>query len=198
MKDVIFDLGKVLVDWDPRNLFVGHLGMPAAEAERFLTDVCSPDWHIEFDRGRRFEDGVALLLDTHAAHSELIETYVSHWPHMFAGPIESTVTYLNALHERGIRIHALSNYPPQQIRFLYERFDFMRLFHTVVISGLLEVAKPDPEIFERALTDINADGCIFIDDREENVAAAEAAGIAAIHFTPDEGPDRLAQLLASI
>ncbi len=117
---------------------------------------------------------------------------------MFAGPIESTVAHLYALHERGVRIHALSNYPPQQIRFLYERFEFMRLFHTVVISGLLRVAKPDPEIFRRMLIDIDAGSCVFIDDREENVAAASAAGISAIHFTPDQGPDRLAQLLASI
>lgn len=198
MTDVVFDLGKVLVDWDPRNLFVGHLGMPAIEAERFLTEVCSPEWHVEFDRGRTFDAGIEQLLESHSAHRKWIETYVNEWPRMFAGPIETTVSQLYALHERGIHVHALSNYPPQKIRFLYERFDFMHLFHTVVISGLLGVVKPDPEIYERMLVSIGSDRCIFIDDREENIAAASAAGIEAIHFTPAEGPRRLEQLLASI
>ncbi len=198
MQDVVFDLGKVLVDWDPRHLFVRHLGMPAPEAERFLQEVCSPEWHIELDRGRTFDEGMRALLETHGSHRRWIERYVTEWPRMFAGPIDSTVTHLHALKERGVRIHALSNYPSQQIRFLYERFDFMRLFHTVVISGLLGVVKPDPEIYERLLVSIGADSCVFIDDREENVAAAAAAGIEAIHFTLSDGPDRLAELLASI
>ena len=198
MNDVVFDLGKVLVDWDPRYLFVRHLGISAPEAERFLTEVCSPSWHIEFDRGRTFDEGVELLLESHSTYRHWIETYANEWPRMFAGPIEATVSQLHALHEQGVRLHALSNYPPQQIRFLYERFDFMRLFHTVVISGLLGVVKPDPEIYRRMLVSIGAGSCIFIDDREENVAAASAAGIRAIHFTQAEGPARLAELLASI
>lgn len=198
MTDVVFDLGKVLVDWDPRFLFVQHLGIPAPEAERFLTQICSPSWHIELDRGRTFDEGINLLLETHGAHREWIESYSNEWPRMFSGPIDSTVAQLEAMHARGIRIHALSNYPSQRIRFLYEQFEFMRLFHTVVISGLLGVVKPDPEIFQRMLVSIGAASCVFIDDREENVAAAAAAGIDAIHFTPAEGPDRLAALLASI
>ena len=198
VKDVVFDLGKVLVDWNPRYLFVRHLGVPEHEAERFLTEVCSPSWHIELDRGRSFAEGVELLLDDHPGQRELIQSYASQWPRMFAGPIDSTVAQLRALHERGVRIHALSNYPAQQIRFLYERFDFMRLFHTVVISGLLGVIKPDAEAFRRLLATIGAPTCVFIDDREENVVAAAAAGIEAIHFTPDAGPARIARLIDSL
>ncbi|MGD2166479.1 MAG: HAD family phosphatase [Gammaproteobacteria bacterium] len=198
MRDIVFDLGKVLVDWDPRYLFVRHLGVPAPDAERFLTEICSPSWHIELDRGRTFDEGIALLLESHGAHRVWIESYAKEWPRMFAGAISSTVVQLQELHAQGHRIHALSNYPPQQIRFLYDRFEFMQLFHTVVISGLLGIVKPDPEIFDRLLESIGADSCIFIDDREENVAAASAAGIEAIHFTPDKGPDRLAELVASV
>ena len=117
---------------------------------------------------------------------------------MFAGAIEPAVAQLQALHRRGVRLHALSNYPPQQIRFLYERFDFMRLFHTVVISGLLRVVKPEPEIYLRLLESIGRDTCIFIDDREENVAAAAAIGIEAIHFTPEAGLHRLAAYVESL
>ena len=195
--DVVFDLGKVLVDWDPRHLFVGHHGMQAEDAERLLSDVCTADWHIEFDRGRPFDEGVELLARAHPQQREWIASYARDWQKMFAGPIASTVEQLNELHRRGTRLHALSNYPPQQIRFLYERFDFMRLFETVVISGLHRLIKPQAEIFERLLTSIGADTCIFVDDNAENIAAARAAGLTAIHFTRDEGPQRLADFVAS-
>ena len=198
LRDVVFDLGKVLLDWDPRHLFIGHLGMPPDEAEQLLSEVCSPAWHIEFDRGRRFDEGISLLLSAHPQQRVWIESYAKEWPRMFAGQIDATVAQLRALHERGVRVHALSNYPPQQIRFLYERFEFMSLFQTVIISGLLGVMKPDPEIYERMLASIGATTCVFIDDREENIAAAAAAGIEAIHYTPTEGPGRLAVLLDSI
>lgn len=197
-KDVVFDLGKVLVDWNPRYLYRRHLGIPESETEYFLTEVCSPSWHLELDRGRSFRDGVDLLLNEFPHYRKLIESYAQEWPMMFAGPIESTVAQLHALHERGIRIHALSNYPPQQIRFLYERFEFMSLFHTVVISGLLCVIKPDREMFRRLLSTIGAQTCVFIDDSEENVAAALESGIEAIHFTREAGPERIAEFIASI
>lgn len=197
-KDVVFDLGMVLVDWDPRHLFVRHLGIAPDEAERFLSEVCSPDWHIELDRGRTFDEAVRQLSEAHPRYSEWIGSYAREWPRMFAGVIDSTVAQLHALHRSGVTLHALSNYPPQRIRFLYERFDFMQMFHTVVISGLLRVVKPDPEIFERLLATIDCESCVFIDDREENVAAAAQAGIEAIHFTPADGPLRLAALVESL
>jgi 2-haloacid dehalogenase len=197
-RDVVFDLGMVLVDWNPRHLFVRHLGVPAEEAERFLTEICTPQWHIELDRGRPFDEGVRELSQMHPQYSAWIDTYAREWPRMFAGPIESTVTALYALHRRGVTLHALSNYPAQQIRFLYERYAFMRVFHTVVISGLLRVVKPDREIFERLLESIGCETCIFVDDRAENVAAAAHAGIEAIHFTATEGPSRLAALVESL
>jgi len=196
--DVVFDLGMVLVDWNPRYLFVRHLGVPADEAERFLTEICTPEWHIELDRGRTFDEGVRVLSEMHPQYSTWIDSYAREWPRMFAGTIESAVTQLYALHRQGVTLHALSNYPPQQIRFLYERFDFMRVFHTVVISGLLRVVKPDREIFDRLLATIGCETCVFVDDRAENVAAAANAGIEAIHFTAADGPDRLAALVAAL
>jgi 2-haloacid dehalogenase len=198
MKHVVFDLGKVLVDWDPRYLFVDHIGMSSADAERFLAEVCSPAWHIEFDRGRTFNDGIQELLDTHPRHRSRIERYALEWPRMFAGPIDSTVAQLRRLHAADVRLHALSNYPPQQIRFLYERFDFMSLFDTVMISGLLGVVKPDPEIFRRLFASIGSDSCVFIDDREENIETAAALGMQVVHFTPAEGAARIDELLASL
>lgn len=198
MKHVVFDLGKVLLDWDPRYLFVDHLGLSRADAQRLLSEVCSPQWHVEFDRGRTFGDGVAQLVEAHPAHRDHIEQYAAQWPRMFAGVIDSTVSQLNRLHAAGIRIHALSNYPPQKIRFLYEAFDFMRLFDTVLISGLLRVVKPDPEIFHRLVDSIGTSDCVFIDDREENVRVAAELGMDVIHFTPQDGPQRVAALLASL
>jgi len=198
VRDVVFDLGMVLVDWNPRYLFVRHLGMTEAEAEHFLAEICSPAWHLELDRGRPFAHGVELLLEAFPEHRKRIESYAQGWPRMFAGPIDSTVAQLHALRDRGVRVHALSNYPPQQIRFLYERFEFMPVFHSVLISGLLQIVKPDQEVFRRLLATIGAPTCVFIDDRIENITAAQAAGIEAIHFTREEGPARIARLIESI
>lgn len=195
MKDVVFDLGGVLVDWNPRHLLVGHMGLPPDTVEVFLTEVCSPTWHAAIDAGRHFDDATRELLTRYPEYSDWIRAYADDWEHMFAGAIEPTAALLPQLKAAGHRVHALTNYPGQKIRFLYERFGFMRQFDTIVVSGLLRVAKPDPEIYRRLLRTIGADTCVFIDDRLENVAAAQRAGIEAIHFDVATDGAELAGLL---
>ena len=191
IRDVVFDLGGVLVDWNPRHLFVRHLGLDPDEVEAFLASVCTTEWHLGLDAGRPFHEAIDSLVRRHPSEAHLIEVYLEKWQHMFAGQFDETVAELRGYVDAGFRVHALTNYPGEQIRFLYERFDFMRLFDTVVVSGLLGFAKPDRRIYEYLLAVIGAPTCLFVDDRPENVEAAAAAGIAGIHFDRQTGAARL-------
>lgn len=192
IRDVVFDLGGVLVDWNPRHLFVRHMGLERDEVEAFLESVCTTEWHLGLDAGRPFAEASVDLTQAHPQHAHLIKAYVEDWPHMFAGQFEATVQELNEYVSAGYRVHALTNYPGEQIRFLYERFAFMQAFETVVVSGLLGFTKPDRRIYGYLLEVIGASTCLFIDDRPENVAAAESVGIEGIRFDHDTGPARLA------
>lgn len=181
---VVFDLGNVLVDWDPRHLYVPLFDGDRAVAERFLSEVCTPDWHHELDRGRDWSDAIAERVARFPGWETAIAAYRDRWDRMFAGDIAGSVTLLRTLQARGVAVHALSNYPAEPVDFLYRRFDWMTLFDTVVISGRLGLVKPDPAIYRHLLTLIGlpADRCLFIDDRADNVAAARALGFDAVRF----------------
>lgn len=194
-RDVVFDLGGVLVDWDPRYLLCGELGFSRADADDFLDRVCSPDWHASIDAGRRFEDAGAELIGAHPEHAATIRAYAAGWEQMFAGEFAATVRLLRALGQAGYRLHALSNYPGERIAFLYRRFGFMREFHTVILSGLIGARKPDSRIFQYLLERLGTHDCVFLDDRADNVEAARAYGIRAIRYTPPPDGAELGELL---
>lgn len=190
--DVVFDLGGVLVDWDPRHLFVSHMGEDSAAVEEFLSRVCTPQWHARLDGGERFEAAATELARAFPGHAEWIDSYASRWEYMFAGPIADGVELLERCVERGLGLHALTNYPAEKIAFLYTRFPFMRSFDTVVVSGLLGRSKPEPAIYDYMLDRIGGRDCLFVDDRIENVRAARTRGFQALHFDRLRGPERLA------
>ena len=194
--DVIFDLGHVLVDWDPRHLYRVRFAGDEAAMEHFLSQVCSPDWHCRVDAGLPWEQAIEELLPHHPAHAEHIRAYRNDWAQMFAGEVPGTAALLRRLQAKGYRLHALSNYPVEPVEFLYQRYTWMNAFEHVVISGRLGISKPDPRIYEHLLGVIErAPGCcLFIDDRPENVDGARTLGIDAIHF---EGAGRLAQALVA-
>lgn len=192
---VVFDLGGVLVDWNPRYLYCGHLGGDPAEVETFLTTVCGREWHEALDRGAPFASQAARLVERFPAYEAWIGDYVTLWERMFAGQFPHAVTVLEELSRRGCRLHALSNYPAEKLAFLYRAFPFMGTFHTVVISGLLGMIKPDPRIFEYLKRVVGEGRCWFIDDRPENVAAARECGLSAIRYAALEEPEALGRAL---
>ena len=161
-----------------------------------LTAVCTTDWHLGLDAGTPFTTASESLARRHPEHERMIRAYVDNWQHMFAGEFAATVHELREFAAAGYRVHALSNYPGEQIRFLYERFEFMQLFDTVVISGLLGFTKPDRRIYDYLLDVIEAPTCLFIDDRVENVRSAESLGIKGLHYDLVSGPARLAEFRA--
>jgi 2-haloacid dehalogenase len=181
IRDVVFDLGGVVIDWDPRYLLRDRLGFGGAEVEEFLATVCTREWHLELDAGRPFAAAAGDLGARFPERRAWIEAYCGGWQHMFAGALAEGVELLHELKRRGFGLHALSNYPAEHIGFLYRRFPFMREFDTVVLSGLLGVTKPDRAIFDYLRQRLGSRACLFIDDRPENVASARACGIEAVH-----------------
>jgi 2-haloacid dehalogenase len=182
---VVFDLGGVLIDWNPRYLYRTLFGGDVAAMEHFLTHVCSPAWNHRQDAGRSFADGCAALVREFPDARPLVEAWRERFDETMAGPIAGTVEILAALRERGVLLYALSNWSAETFPIARARFDFLDWFDGIVISGELGVAKPDARTFAHLLEtyDLRADATVFIDDLPANVAAAAATGMRAILFT---------------
>jgi 2-haloacid dehalogenase len=182
---VVFDLGGVLIDWNPRHLYRKLFPGDEAAMEVFLATVCTQEWNEHQDAGRRFSEAAALLCAQHPHHAELIEAYGARFDEMMRGPIEGTVTILKALHGRGVPLYALSNWSAETFPLAAKRFDFLQLFRGTVISGEVGVIKPDPRIFRILLERhrIEPGEAVYIDDNPRNAEAARAFGIHGIHFT---------------
>jgi 2-haloacid dehalogenase len=181
---VVFDLGGVLVDWDPRYLYRQLFDDPD-EMESFLADVTTAEWNAHQDAGRPWAEAVELLVAEHPERRELIEAFHRRWPEMLAGEIPGTVEVLADLRAEGIRLVALSNWSAEMFPVARERFDFLAWFEGIVISGDVGVNKPDRRIFEYLMEHfgIEPSATLFVDDSSANVEAAKALGFGAIQFT---------------
>jgi 2-haloacid dehalogenase len=195
IKAVVFDLGGVLIDWDPRYLYRKLLADEAA-VEEFLATVCTPEWNAEQDRGRPFAEGVAELVERHPAHTAAIAAYFDRWEEMLGGEIGGTVELLTELRAAGMPLYALTNWSVETFAIARERFELLSWFDGVVVSGEEEMIKPDPAIF-RLLLDrfgLAPEATFYVDDSEPNVVAARALGLDAVRFT---GPEQLRRELAA-
>ena len=191
---VIFDLGGVLIDWDPRHLY-RKMFDDTEEMERFLAEICTTDWNLQMDRGLPFEEGVAALSRQHPEMTPYIEAFWTRWPEMIAGAITGTVAILEALHAKRTPLYALSNWSAQTWPYAKDRFAFLELFDGLVISGFEGTMKPEPAIFDivKDRYTIDPADAVFIDDRAENIAVAETLGFGGILFT---GPAALSDALS--
>jgi 2-haloacid dehalogenase len=182
---VIFDLGGVLIEWDPRHLYRKLFAGDDAAMEEFLRAVCNHEWNRGQDAGRSFAAGARLLKALHPDKAELIDAYRARFDEMMPGPIEGSVAILAELRKRGTPLYALSNFSAETYPSTFARFEFLRWFRGIVISGEVQAIKPEPEIY-RALIEtyaIDPQCAVFIDDVAVNATAAAAFGIHAIHFT---------------
>lgn len=181
---VVFDLGGVLIDWNPRHLY-RKLFADEAAMEAFLATVCTQEWNERQDAGRSFSEAAALLRAQHPQHAELIEAYGARFDEMMKGPIDGSVAILQALHDRGVPLYALSNWSAETYPLAARRFDFLRLFRGLVISGEVGVIKPDPRIFRILLERHRFEPAeaVYIDDNPRNAEVARALGLHGIHFT---------------
>lgn len=182
---VVFDLGAVLIDWDPRHLFRAYFPGDPDGMERFLAEVCTPAWNHRQDEGRTWAEAVAERVALFPEEAPRIRAYADRWPEMLGGPIAGTVAILERLDAAGVPCYALTNWSAETFPIARARFDFLGRFRGIVVSGDERVAKPEPAIYRILLERHGLDPAttVFIDDREENLAAARAFGIDTIRFT---------------
>lgn len=191
---VVFDLGGVFFDWNPRHLYQ-YLIPGAREREWFLSEVCSPRWHAEQDLGRGIRDSCDALAVRYPAYRDLIAAWADRNEEMIAGVFEQTISILYELREASIRCYVLSNMESEAFALRRSRYRFMSAFDGFVISGYEGVAKPDRAIFERLIARfaIEPARTLFIDDQQPNIDAALQLGFDAVRFA---SPEDLRRLLA--
>ena len=185
---VIFDLGGVLLDWNPRHLYRQLFAGDETAMEDFLATVCNSTWNVQQDAGRLVAEGCALLKAEHPEKAHLIDAYYARHLDMIAGPVEGTVEILAELRERGTKLYFLSNYSAETYPLARGRYDFLSWFAGGIVSGEHGVIKPDPAIYRLLIDrhDIDPHRAVFIDDNHGNAEAARAFGIHGIHFTSAE------------
>lgn len=181
---VIFDLGGVLIDWNPRYLYRKLFDGDDEAMEAFLAEVASPAWNAEQDAGRTWQEAVEALAAIHPGKRDLIAAYDERWGETLGGPIEATVEVLAALRRAGVRLTALSNWSAEKFPIARPRYPFLEWFETIVISGEVRVSKPDPRIYRHLLerTGLAAETCVFVDDSAVNVETAADLGMTALLF----------------
>ena len=191
----VFDVGAVLIDWDPRHLY-RKLFDDDAVMERFLAEVCSPAWNLQQDAGRSFSIAVAELSERFPDQAELIRAYDERWQEMVPGAIDGSVGLLHELDAAGVPLYAITNFSVEKFALTRARFDFFERFLGIVVSGEVKLVKPDPAIYYRLLDDygLAAADCLFIDDSAANVAAAAGVGMRAVQFS---SPAQLRAALAA-
>ena len=182
-KIIIFDLGGVLLDWNPRNLYK-EVFQVEKEMEYFLSAICSPVWNAKMDAELSFEEGIAELLPDYPEYAEQIRMYHTHWIKMLGGEIPESVSILRELHEAGIHLAGLSNWPEDKFTLIKDSYPFLEWFDPLVISGMVGVAKPDPAIYQILLQEagVSPENCLFVDDMSGNIEEAARQGFETIQF----------------
>lgn len=184
IEHVVFDIGGVLIHWDPEIPF-RELIADDTERARFLAEICSPAWNLEQDRGRSWEDAEAELIALHPDKADLIRAYRRHWLKMVPYAFEDMVAILRDLIARGVDVTLLTNWAADTFAEAEPLFDFLRETRGVTVSGRLKLIKPDRALFEHHAERFGLDPAktLFIDDNAKNVEGAKAAGWQAIRFT---------------
>ena len=182
---IIFDLGGVLIDWNPKYVYRDVFNGDESKVDWFLDTICTMEWNEEHDAGRLIEDGNKLLIDQFPEHETLIRTYYERWHEMLGGPIKEGVEILNKLKKANKhQLYALTNWSAETFPVAIERYDFLQHFEGIVVSGTEKTRKPFKPIYELLLKryDLRPERSVFIDDNPLNVAGARALGIHSIQF----------------
>ncbi len=185
IKNIVFDLGGVLVDWNPRYLYE-KIFNTEEEMDWFLGNICTSDWNSKQDAGRTIAEATQILLARHPEYEREIRAYYDRWTEMFSGQIEGTVQILDRLKQRGnYRLLALTNWSGETFPTARKLFNFLSWFEGIVVSGDEKLIKPDLRIYQLLFEryGIEPEQSIFIDDTLSNVETANLLGMTALHFT---------------
>jgi 2-haloacid dehalogenase len=181
---IVFDLGGVLMDWDPYYLYRKILGDDRQAVDRFLKTVDFFRWNEENDRGRSFAEGTAELIARFPEYRDLIRAYDERYLESLGGAIQPVVDILRALKDAGYPLYGLSNWPAEKFALVRPQYPFFAWFDDLVISGEVRMLKPDKAIFNLLLQRAGrpAGECLFIDDHASNIRAARELGFQTILF----------------
>jgi 2-haloacid dehalogenase len=181
---VTFDLGGVMIDWDPRHLYRKLFDGDDAAMERFLAEITTPEWNRRLDAGQPFAEGVAELAAKHPDQADLIAAFHSRWSEMLGDAFAGTVAIMRELRGAGVRTYALSNWSAETFGTARQRFGFLDEMDGILISGEAGVAKPDLAIFHEFLRRfrLEPETTVYIDDWDHNVVAARTLGMVALRF----------------
>jgi len=184
IKAVLFDIGNVFVHWDPRFLYEKLVADPA-QLDFLLSHVITLDWHSQHDRGVPFRENIAARCAEFPDYADLIRAYDPRWEETVSGPVTGTADLLERLVDGGIKCVALTNFPAEKWPDFTARYAFTSLLAGAVVSGAEHVIKPDPRIFQIAMTryDLDPEQTLFVDDRPQNTDAAALLGFATHVFT---------------
>ena len=191
---IIFDLGAVLIDWNPQYLY-RKLFREESEIDYFLANICTPDWNEEQDAGQLLQVATDALVKQFPEHEINIRAFYDRWKEMLGGPIDGTVEIFRKLKQsEKYKIYALTNWSAETFPVALERYEFLQWFDGIVVSGTEMMRKPNPDFYQILLDryNVKAEEALFIDDNLRNVKAASIMGINSIHFV---SPDQLEQEL---
>ncbi len=185
MREVVFDIGNVLLRWDPRNLYERVFNDPS-EMTRFLSSALAMPFVVETDVAPRFADAIEAQILRFPEFERELRLFDSHWLETLAGPIEENVSLMESLRAGGRRVHALSNFAHEKFALAVDAYPYLGKFDVAVISGQVGFAKPDRRIFEILIERVGrpAGDLVFIDNSPKNVEAANGLGIDALLYAP--------------
>jgi 2-haloacid dehalogenase/putative hydrolase of the HAD superfamily len=186
---VLFDVGNVIVKWDPRTLY-SKIFPDEKERDWFLNEVCTSEWHIRVDSGLSFADNIAELKPRFPGYEDAISAWWDRWPEMFSGVIPQTVRAIAALHESNVPLFALTNMSKEAWPGVLKMDPAFDLFKDCIVSGVEGVKKPDRAIFDIVCrrAELDPPDFLFVDDHLPNIEAAQALGFH-VHYFVD--PDAL-------
>jgi 2-haloacid dehalogenase len=182
---IIFDLGNVLIDWNPYHLYRKLFGTDD-DIKNFLENVCTMHWNEEQDAGRSVKDGTEILVEQFPEHEANIRAYYGRWIEMLGGAIPGTVEIFQKLKDSGrYKLYALTNWSTETFPMALSKYDFLNWFDAIVVSGAEGMRKPDPRFYQLVLDryQLKVGEVLFIDDNYRNILAAREMGINSIHFT---------------
>lgn len=185
---VVFDLGGVLIDWNPRYVY-RDMGGSEEEIEHFLANVATSEWNGQMDAGRLFAEAVAERIGMFPEHEAWLRAYHEQWEDMLGGPIDESVAILGELKEKETPLYALTNWSAETFPTALQLYDFLGWFDGIVVSGRVKKIKPDSAIYHHLTDDfdVHPQDAVFIDDNLPNVEAARELGFYGIHFQGAEG-----------
>ncbi len=185
---LIFDFGNVLIEWDPRFLYRRYFPNDEPGMEAFLKEIKFVEWNAAQDKGRPFEEGIQLLSSEYPHRADLIQAYHDHWQESLGNAIEGSVDIVKQLKAKDYPLYGLSNWSAETFPYAFAKYDFLKLFDDMVVSGYVGHIKPEPAIYDLILQKIGKPTleCIFIDDSRANIEQAGKMGFNTIHFISPE------------